>query len=336
MAAPEGDQFLVGIDALAALGGEGLGDGDGLDITDDGDQQGGCRDREPEAGIEGRQGRAGQALGDLADDAHAALGEAEDPGDGDGDDDGGDGADLGEDVGAAVLQAGAFQGGLEVAPDPEQEAEGREADGGGPGVDLAEIDREFAEQVDEIVALGGDAEDVLELARGDQDARGGDEARDHRMAEEVGEEAEAQEAHGEQHQAREHGERYGGAEIFRGALLGQVADGGGGHEADHGDRADGEGARGAEDRVEHERGDRGVEADLGGQAGEQGIGQRLRDQHDRDDGRGDQIVRQGRAIVLGAPAQDRKILSQHRWPPRPAAQRCASIQRFWHRAPERQ
>ena len=37
------------------------------------------------------------------------------------------------------------------------------------------------------LALGLDAEDVLHLARGDQDARGGDEARDDRVRQEVGE-----------------------------------------------------------------------------------------------------------------------------------------------------
>jgi hypothetical protein len=39
------------------------------------------------------------------------------------------------------------------------------------------------------MAMRLDAEDVLELAGRDQDARGGDEARDHRMAEEIREKA---------------------------------------------------------------------------------------------------------------------------------------------------
>jgi hypothetical protein len=58
-----------------------------------------------------------------------------------------------------------------------------------------------------------DAEDVPQLARRDQDARGGDEARDHRMAEEVREKAEPQHPHRDQHQPREERERHRRAEV---------------------------------------------------------------------------------------------------------------------------
>ena len=40
-------------------------------------------------------------------------------------------------------------------------------------------------------AVGGDAEDVFQLACGDQESGGGDEACDHRMGQEIGKETKA-------------------------------------------------------------------------------------------------------------------------------------------------
>ena len=103
MAAPmfdgaERDQLLVGVDALAALGGERQGDRDRLHVADDRDQQRGDEDLRPERRIERRQGDPGQALRDLADDADAARGEPEAPDRQGRRDDGHGGADLREDV----------------------------------------------------------------------------------------------------------------------------------------------------------------------------------------------------------------------------------------------
>ena len=94
----ERDQFLVGVDALAALGGERQGDRDGLHIAHDGDQQRRDEELRPERQVERRQGEAGQALGDRADDADAVLGEPEAPDRRGGHDDGHDRADLRQDV----------------------------------------------------------------------------------------------------------------------------------------------------------------------------------------------------------------------------------------------
>ena len=55
----ERDQLLVGVDALAALGGEGEGDRDRLHVADDRDQQRGHEELRPERHVERRQRRAG-------------------------------------------------------------------------------------------------------------------------------------------------------------------------------------------------------------------------------------------------------------------------------------
>jgi hypothetical protein len=71
------------------------------------------------------------------------------------------------------------------------------------------------QQVHQGVAVGLHAQQRLQLAGGDQQCRRGDEARDHRMAEEVGQEAQPQQPHGQQHGARQEGQRDGGGPVGR-------------------------------------------------------------------------------------------------------------------------
>ena len=103
------DQFLVGIHALAAFGGERQGDRDGLHITHDGDQQ--CRNKEcrPEPHLKRRQSELWQALGDGADDADAVVGKPKAPGSGGGRDDRHDRTDLYQDVGYPFAEPEAEQ-----------------------------------------------------------------------------------------------------------------------------------------------------------------------------------------------------------------------------------
>ena len=76
----EADQLLVGVDALALLGGEGAGDRDRLHEADHRDQEGGQREGcAASAGVERRQGQGRQAARHLAHEAHAPVGEAEAP-----------------------------------------------------------------------------------------------------------------------------------------------------------------------------------------------------------------------------------------------------------------
>jgi hypothetical protein len=57
------------------------------------------------------------------------------------------------------------------------------------------------------LAPPADAEDMLELAGGDDDARRGDEAGDHRVREEIGEKAQPEDTQQDQEHARQEGQR---------------------------------------------------------------------------------------------------------------------------------
>ena len=221
--------------------------------------------------------------------------------------DGHDRAHLRQDVRGPFADPKAAQEGLEAAAHPEEKGQRSEADHRGIGIDVAEVGHHRFQKVHQALALRVDAENGRELAGRDLDARGGDEARDDRVAEEVREKPQPQQPHGQQQQPRDHGERDGRPQILRCSLGRDRCRGGRGHEAGHRDGADRERARGAEDRVEHERRHRGIQPDLRRQPRQQRIGQRLRDQHDRDDPRHDQVVGERLAGVFGPPVQDREI-----------------------------
>ena len=206
---------------------------------------------------------------------------------------------------------------LQPLADPEEEADRDDPDQERPGVRRGQVVGQRLDDLDQVVAAGGDAQDVLELARGDEDARRGDEPRDHRMAEEIGDEAEPEQAEADEEQAGEEGERDGGGGVVGGAGCGDLADRGCGHQRDDGDRPDRERSAGAEDGVGDERQDAGIEPDLGRQAGEHRIGQRLRDQHDRDDHGGHEIVGRGPGTVGAAPIENGKIAGE------PVGGRCS-------------
>ncbi len=214
---------------------------------------------------------------------------------------------------------------LQAAPRPEEEDERPEADRSGVGIGLAELAPELDDQLDERLALQVDPEHRPELTRGDLETRGGDEARDDRVAEEVREEAQPQQPHREQQEPGDQRERDGRAQVLRRPLGRQRGHGRCGHEADHRHGTDRKRARRAEDRVDHERRHRGEEPDLHRQPRQQGIGQRLRDQHDRDDHRHDQVVRERPAGVLGPPLQDREIAAEQAADAAPSAHACPPI-----------
>jgi hypothetical protein len=71
------------------------------------------------------------------------------------------------------------------------------------------------DQFIEIVARRIDAENVLQLAGGDDDARGGDEAGDDRVRQEIGEKTEPEQAEREQERAGQERERDRRRYVFR-------------------------------------------------------------------------------------------------------------------------
>ncbi len=134
-------------------------------------------------------------------------------------------------------------------------------------------------QLHGVLAADRDAEDVLELAECDENARRADEAGNHRMAEEVRQEAQAQHRHEQQHRAGKQRQQHGRCGVFRAARGEQRPESGGGHQRNHRYRADRQGAAGAEQRIGDQWQHAGVQAGHRRQAGEHGVGQALRDQH---------------------------------------------------------
>jgi len=123
------------------------------------------------------------------------------------------------------------------------------------------------------------------------------------VAEEVGEKAQAQQPHGQQQQTREEGQRDGHRPILGGSRHGMLTYGCRRHERNHRHRPHGEHATGAEDGVEQQRRHAGVQAHLGRQAREHGVGQALGDQHDGDDQSRHAIAHQRLAAVRSTPLQ---------------------------------
>ena len=164
---------------------------------------------------------------------------------------------------------------------------------------------------DQGIARSLDAQNVFELARGNQNAAGSDESGDNRMGQEVRQKPQPEEAEDQQEGPREKCQCQGGGDIVD-ALITQLADGRRRHQRHHGHRPHRQCARGAENGVEHDGQDGGIDPGLGRQTGQQGIGQRLRDQHDRHDDRCDQIAAQLLAIIPAAPVEDRQVSGQLR------------------------
>ena len=204
----------------------------------------------------------------------------------------------------------AEQEGFEAAARPQEKDERGEADRRGIGIDLGEAGHHRLQNVQQIFAFRADAEERTDLACRDLDGRGRDEARDDRVAEEIREKPEPQHPHRDQQDPGDHRERDGRPQILRRSLGGDLSRGGRGHEAGHRHGADRQRTRGAEDRIERERRHRGVEPDLRGQPHHQRIGERLRDQHDRHDRRGDQVAGERPGGVFGPPGQDREIAAE--------------------------
>ena len=127
------------------------------------------------------------------------------------------------------------------------------------------------------------------------------------MRQEIGEKAEPEQAEREQEQAGQECQRYRGSDIGVRAGCGDLADGGRRHQRNHGDGPDRQRPAGAKQGIGDQRQDRGIESHLRRKAGQQCIGERLRDQHDGHDHRGDQIVDGRLAVVPPAPVKNRQV-----------------------------
>jgi len=150
-----GDQFLVGIDSLAPLGGERQGDRDRLHIADDADQQRGDEDRRPQpASNGGRASLAGPAEPRRG--ADAARGEPK-PRRPRGRGDGHRGAHLRQEVRGSFADPDAEQEGLEAAARPQEKDQRGEADRRGIRIDLGEAGHDRLQNIQQIFAFRADA-----------------------------------------------------------------------------------------------------------------------------------------------------------------------------------
>ena len=116
--------------------------------------------------------------------------------------------------------------------------------------------QQIAQKLRERMAMGFDSDDMFQLRRGDQNARGGDKARDHRVGQEIGQKAQTEKPHHQQDQARYEGQCDRRQSIFSRALKRQIAHRRRRHQRDHSHRPHGQCPRRAKDRIGHQRQDR--------------------------------------------------------------------------------
>ena len=306
------DQFLIRIDALAFLGGQGLRDRDRFNKADDGDQRGRQQQLLQQIRRQRRHGQRRQALRDGPHNFHAAFVQTEQRHGQGGDSHSGHGASLGQNTGHTVGQAKLDQRVFHAQTHPEQEGNRNDADHKGDHVGVAHMRPQRMHDFRQGMTRRGHTEDVFQLADRDQDTGCGDKARDHGMAEEVRHKAQTEDPHRQQHQTRQERKAQRGGGIADGALFGDLTDGSSSHQRHNRHRPHGQRARCAEDRIEQDRHDRGVKTRLGRQSCQHRIGQRLRDQHDRHDDRGDHIIRERSFVIAAAPVEDRKVSAEVR------------------------
>ena len=164
--------------------------------------------------------------------------------------------------------------------------------------------------IQQVVAIGLDTEQVLELAGGNDNARGGNKPGYHRMAQEIGQEAQPQHPHQGEHQARHHRQQNSSGQILSSARLGQWRQSSRRHQRGHRHRANREGATGSEHRIDHQWQDAGVQPDLRREARQQSVGQRLWNQHNGDNHRSHQITGGLVTTVGWRPLQNGQIAFQ--------------------------
>ncbi len=158
-----------------------------------------------------------------------------------------------------------------------------------------------------VVTRGLDSEDMLQLTGSNHNAGGRDKARNHRMAEKIGQETQPEDTHQGQHQPRHDRQQNGTSHVFRCTGLRKGCQGRCGHQGSHSNRAHRQCSAGAEDSVNNQGQDTGVQTHLGRQPGQQGIGQRLGDEHDGNDDRGHQITGGLFPAIFWGPIQNGQI-----------------------------
>ena len=298
------NQLLVRIDLVAVAPGEALG---GQDAPGEADQQDAGSLAEQAAvgrGIEPGPGWRRQSGRHRAGHLHSGRLEVECRHRGDA---GHDDRQRGRDVGSGAAQ------GEQARQQGQPEQCGRQ-------VGLAQSLNELEQLWQHLVRLARIAQQLGQLADDDDDGDPVEVAGQDRLREEAREEAEAAEPGHDVERARDQRQHRQEREVPRGVALRQRGEARRDHDAGGGVGAEDQLARGAEQRIGHQREDRGVDADRSRHAGELRVGDPDR-QADRRD-------RQARRHVLGQPRRDRSGAA--RPAPAPSAPvRCARSRREW-------
>ena len=288
----ESDQLPVRIDLVVLSSGVRLGRAEAFGEADEHDARGRRERSEVVVEIE-RVGQAQRrkAAVDLADDGHPFVGEVERL----------DGQDAEEDDDE--------RGGdrRRQPAETEQDDQRRETDGEGLPLGVAEVGDDVPHLLEEVVALSFDAEELGDLADDDRQREADDEPLQHRLGDEVGEEAEPRQPGDEREESRGEGEqRREGGEILIRPAGGQVGHRRRRQRGGRRHRPDDEMPAAAERRVEDQRGRGGVQADDRRDAGDRGVGQRLGHQHRPDGQPGDDVAAQPAPVVSAERGEHRQ------------------------------
>ena len=305
----ECEQFLARVDLVAVLARERACRGHALDVRE---QEAGERERDHAVDVARAQRgkvKLGQAGGNRADGLEARLRQRRDAQH----DDRGDDHEQRDRARGRVLLA------------EQQHGDGHESERQHHEVGVAELRAEDPHALEEMLAAALDAEQLRQLRHRDGQRRAGLEAEQHRLADEVDQRRQAQRP-GDHADQRDH--HRGQQRDLGGALRIAGRHGGERGSDQHGDRRgrpDGELSRGAEQRV-GESGDHvAIDAEVRGQSGERGVGERHRNRIRRERDAGDRVVTQPRRLVLRQPVERRHDAAQ------PSAALARSQRRLSHR-----
>jgi hypothetical protein len=180
-----------------------------------------------------------------------------------------------------------------------RDARGGDRDGG--AVHVADVVEQIAELMKERAARAFDAEQLGGLPDRDGQAEAEQEPGHHRLGDQVGQRAQPQHAGEHKHRGGDERQRRRERGEAAGIAIGERADRRCGHRGRCRRRADHERARRAQQRVGNQCSRRGHQARLGWQAGDLGVGDRLRDDDAPDHDAGDDVGAQPRAAVMPEP-----------------------------------
>ena len=145
----------------------------------------------------------------MSDYSHAFLVQIEDPDSQRSDCHGGHRPRFCQKVGKTGAQTDANQNWFQTLADPEKEGRCRSANNKGEWVHKMQASSQIARQLDQRVTACINAHQCADLTGRDQQPRGGDETRDHRMRQEIRQKPQTEQAHDSQDQTRNKGQRYG-------------------------------------------------------------------------------------------------------------------------------